>query len=111
MTQLEISCRKNAKVKKDKDLQRAYAHVRIWGTNYVSPALIKERIPSSKLKFRNKRDNVTSLQICDLIAYPSVGLSYKVTKVRLGDIAPDNAKDETKATRATFGGGSCDWRV
>jgi len=59
------------KGKKDKDLQRAYTHVRTWGTNYVPPALINERIPSSKLKFRNKKDNVTGLQICDLIAYPS----------------------------------------
>jgi hypothetical protein len=59
------------KGKKDKDLQRAYARVRIWGTSYISAAIIKARIPAKELKFRSKRDNVTGLQICDLVASPS----------------------------------------
>src|SRR5262249_39096157 len=59
------------KGQKDRDLQREYSYVRTFGTNYVRPALIRERIPAAKLKFRNKKDNVTGLQICDLIAYPS----------------------------------------
>lgn len=57
--------------KKDEDLQRAYASVRIWGTSWARPKTIRERLPASKLKFRAKRDNVTGLQICDLVAYPS----------------------------------------
>jgi hypothetical protein len=59
------------KGKKDKDLQRAFARVRIWGTNFIGPGLINERIPAKNLKFRNKLHDVTGLQICDLIAYPS----------------------------------------
>jgi hypothetical protein len=59
------------KGQKDKDLQREYTTVRIMGTSYVLPSLIKERIPANKLKFRNKQHNVTGLQICDLVAYPS----------------------------------------
>lgn len=57
--------------KKDNALQRAFLQVRQDGTNYVSSDRILTRIPSEKLKFRSKADNVTGLQICDLIAHPS----------------------------------------
>lgn len=57
--------------RKDTDLQRAYEIVRNTGTYYVPASRIKDRIPSTQLKFRAKRDNVAGLQICDLIAYPS----------------------------------------
>jgi hypothetical protein len=56
---------------KDRKLQLAYDSVRIWGSDYVDAKRIKKRIPSSKLKFRCKDDNITGLQICDLIAHPS----------------------------------------
>jgi len=59
------------KGKKDKELERAYEHVRIWGTDFANPRLIEERIPSDVLRFRNKRDNIAGLQVCDLIAHPS----------------------------------------
>ena len=32
---------------------------------------MKAAIPSKTLKFREKRDNITGLQICDLVAFPS----------------------------------------
>jgi len=57
--------------KKDADLQRAYEEVRQAGTRYVTPDQICRRIGANVLKFRGKRENITGLQICDLIAHPS----------------------------------------
>jgi hypothetical protein len=57
--------------KKDTELQRAFASVRIWGSDYVNAKRIKATIPSKQLKFRSKDHNVTGLQICDLVAHPS----------------------------------------
>jgi hypothetical protein len=57
--------------RKDGELQRAFASVRIWGADYVNAKRITTAIPSKTLKFRAKEDNVTGLQICDLIAHPS----------------------------------------
>jgi hypothetical protein len=59
------------KGQKDRALQRAYNSVRIWGTSFVDAARIVAAIPSGKLKFRSKEDNITGLQICDLLAHPS----------------------------------------
>lgn len=59
------------KGKKDDALQRAFASVRIWGSDYVNAKRIKAAIPSKTLKFRSKEHNVTGLQVCDLIAHPS----------------------------------------
>lgn len=57
--------------KKDRELERAFASVRIWGADYVNAKRIKAAIPSKHLKFRSKDHNVTGLQICDLVAHPS----------------------------------------
>jgi hypothetical protein len=57
--------------KKDEHLQSAYDAVRTDGLYYYSPAQICYRIPSAKLKFRYKKDNVAGLQLADLIAHPS----------------------------------------
>lgn len=57
--------------KKDQALQAAYAAVRKTGTHFVPAQRIQAAIPSKVLKFREKRDNITGLQICDLVAYPS----------------------------------------
>lgn len=57
--------------KSDERLQAAYMQVRGNGTYYVSAAQLRERIPSSNLKFRVKRDNVAGLQLADLLAHPS----------------------------------------
>jgi hypothetical protein len=56
---------------KDPALQAAYTEVREAGTNFVSSERIKARISDGPLKFRTKEDNVTGLQICDLLAHPS----------------------------------------
>jgi hypothetical protein len=57
--------------KKDAALQRAFSSVRIMGSDYVNAKRIKDAIPSKNLKFRAKEDNITGLQVCDLIAHPS----------------------------------------
>ena len=57
--------------KKDERLQTAYMAVRGSGTYYVPRARMQERIPSSNLKFRYKRDNIAGLQLADLLAHPS----------------------------------------
>jgi len=57
--------------KKDVDLQRTYEEVRTAGTRCVSSNQICRRIGANALKFRGKRENITGLQICDLIAHPS----------------------------------------
>jgi len=57
--------------KQDQALQSEFAHFKGHGTRFASRALIAERIPSSKLKFRTKKDNVAGLQLCDLLAHPS----------------------------------------
>lgn len=56
---------------KDIALQRAFEEVRRYGTNFVAADLIQKKIPSKNLKFRSKTDNITGLQICDLVAHPS----------------------------------------
>lgn len=57
--------------KKDKALQDAFAEVRMNGTRYVSPDIIRNRLRAENLKFRTKKDNIAGLQLCDLIAHPS----------------------------------------
>ena len=57
--------------KKDQALQRAFFTVRTFGTYFVKPDRIAARLPAKHLKFRSKAENITGLQICDLIAHPS----------------------------------------
>ncbi|ANY18664.1 hypothetical protein A6F68_00128 [Tsuneonella dongtanensis] len=66
--------------KKDERLQSAFIEVKSKGTFYVSRDRMKERIPSSHLKFRYKRDNVAGLQLADLIAHPS----HMLIRARMG---------------------------
>ena len=55
----------------DGALQAEFTHFKGNGTRFAPQALVSERIPSSKLKFRTKKDNVAGLQLCDLLAHPS----------------------------------------
>ncbi len=57
--------------KKDAALQRAFIHVQLWGSYYVNSIRIRARLPGKKLKFRAKYENISGLQLCDLIAHPS----------------------------------------
>lgn len=57
--------------KKDEALQAAFQRVRLFGTNFVPPNRIQSRLRSKHLKFRAKAENITGLQIADLVAHPS----------------------------------------
>ena len=56
---------------KDAALQSAFEAVRQNGTRFIPAARIQARIRATKLKFRDKADDVPGLQLCDLIAHPS----------------------------------------
>lgn len=56
---------------KDKQLQDAFSEVLADGTHFVDPGRIKARLTAKQLKFRDKKANITGLQLCDLIAHPS----------------------------------------
>jgi hypothetical protein len=56
---------------KDASLQSAYEHTRGTGTYYVSKQRIESSIRAKSLKFRAKRENISGLQLCDLLAHPS----------------------------------------
>ncbi len=74
---------------KDATLQEAYAEIREKGTNFESAKTIQRRIPAKTLKFRTKKDNISGLQLCDLIAHPSHMTIRKIMKhdVTLGNFA------------------------
>lgn len=57
--------------KKDTALQSEYS--RIWnsGTRFKSAPDIQQRLRAKSLKFRRKHDNISGLQLCDLIAHAS----------------------------------------
>lgn len=57
--------------KKDTALQYAFLRVRERGSDFVASDRIRSALPAKSLKFRDKRDNITGLQICDLVAHPS----------------------------------------
>lgn len=57
--------------KKDAELQAAYEAVLDGGTQFVDRERIRAKLRARNLKFREKSDNVTGLQICDLVAHPS----------------------------------------
>jgi len=57
--------------KPDQRLQQAYSDVREAGTTFIPKARIASAIRAAKLKFREKKENVAGLQLCDLLAHPS----------------------------------------
>lgn len=56
---------------KDAALQAAYDSVRANGCDFATRMQIASVLRGPKLKFREKKDNVAGLQLCDLIAHPS----------------------------------------
>lgn len=56
---------------KDDLLQQSFDDVRNRGTDFVSSERIRHALPGKNLKFRCKKDNISGLQLCDLIAHPS----------------------------------------
>lgn len=58
--------------KKDKALQLEFERVKENGTKFVSSERIGSVIRANKLKFRTKEHNISGLQLCDLVAHPSL---------------------------------------
>ena len=73
----------------DKALQQVFEKCKNDGTRYSTAKQIQIRIPSKNLKFRTKKDNISGLQLCDLIAHPSNYTSRQNLghKVKLGNFA------------------------
>lgn len=59
------------KGKNDEALKVAFASVLTSGTYYVGAERMKRRLHSEHLKIRYKNNNISGLQLCDLIAHPS----------------------------------------
>lgn len=57
--------------KKDTRLQDAFAFSRENGGKFVRSERIQSAIRTRNLKFRKKKDNISGLQLCDLLAHPS----------------------------------------
>ncbi len=53
----------------DNQLEIAYLTARVEGTNKVQPAELKLKLDSA-IQFRQKSDNITGLQIADMVASP-----------------------------------------
>ncbi|MCK0120106.1 DUF3800 domain-containing protein [Loktanella sp. F6476L] len=79
--------------KKDRKLQEVFSDAKQNGTRFLNGERGVERIHSrirgSQLKFRTKKDNISGLQLCDLVAHPSHMYirSQKRHDVRLGAFA------------------------
>lgn len=75
--------------KKDQQLQHEFDRVKENGTRYVTRDRLNKVIRSSQLKFRTKKDNISGLQLCDLIAHPSHMYVRTLQRhpVQLGDYA------------------------
>lgn len=57
--------------KEDALLEEVYMRVCKTGMNYVTPERIQRSLAATTLKMRHKKENVTGLQIVDLVANPS----------------------------------------
>jgi len=64
--------------KVDRDLRDAYQSIYSVGTKWIDGEVFQRRLTSRELKLKKKSDNVTGLQLADLLAHPS----FKATLLR-----------------------------
>ncbi len=64
-------CAEQRRGKKDELLDEAVSEIYKEGTRYTTAAMIQNRLCAQKVKFRSKRDNITALQISDILSKPS----------------------------------------
>lgn len=57
--------------KEDRRLKDSFSRLYKYGTEYISPELLHERLTSRELKVKPKINNISGLQLADLIAHPS----------------------------------------
>ena len=57
--------------KEDRRLKASFAGLWEQGNQYVEPAQFHERLTSKQLKVKTKANNVSGLQLADIVAHPS----------------------------------------
>jgi hypothetical protein len=78
--------------KEDRRLKDSFDGLWRDGTQYVGPALFQEVLTSKKLKVKPKSNNVSGLQIADIIAHPSRAEILLENDKRDDELAPFAAK-------------------
>jgi len=74
--------------KEDMRLKASFRRLRSDGTSYVEPSRFQERLTSKELKVRNKANNVSGLQLADLLAHPSRNEILNENGLLASEIAP-----------------------
>ena len=74
--------------KEDVRLKNSFERLYEHGTDYVKPEEFGETLTSRQLKVKLKANNVTGLQVADLIAHPSRNEILVEYGLRTGDLAP-----------------------
>ena len=74
--------------KEDRKLKNSFS--RLWedGTEYVTPERFQKVLTSKQLKVKPKANNISGLQIADIIAHPSRTEILRENKVRDTQLAP-----------------------
>ena len=57
--------------KEDMRLKKSFQNLWEQGTDYVEPQRFKDRLTSKQLKVKTKTNNISGLQLADLLAHPS----------------------------------------
>jgi len=57
--------------KEDRRLKNAFSHFWGVGTDYIASSRVKNVLTSKELKVRQKKENISGLQLADLLAHPS----------------------------------------
>ncbi len=57
--------------KEDMRLKKSFQNLWERGTDYVDPQQFQERLTSKQLKVKTKTNNISGLQLADLMAHPS----------------------------------------
>jgi len=72
------------------DMRLKAAFLRLWerGTDYVGPEQFQAALTSKQLKVKQKSNNISGLQLADLLAHPSRGEILKEHGLLDRDIAP-----------------------
>jgi hypothetical protein len=74
--------------KEDKRLKDSFAFLWEKGTDYVRPERFQEALTSKQLKVKPKANNISGLQLADLLAHPSRNEILREENLLSGKIAP-----------------------
>ena len=74
--------------KEDRRLKASFAKLWLEGTSFVDPAKFQRRLTSGQLKVKTKTNNISGLQLADLLAHPSRNEILEENGIRTIKIAP-----------------------